>query len=73
MGERFIGTVDVWTLRKLRWPFMRVFARRYVERSELCRVERELLASGAWAMVRCTPQAVGSHIFDVYGVPRVAT
>ena len=74
MGEeQFIGTVDVWELRQLRWPVMRAIARRFVETRELCRYERTLLSSGQWSRVRCTPQASGlggaSHLFDVYGVP----
>jgi hypothetical protein len=72
-GEEFIGTVDVWALRQLRWPLMRAMARRFVETRELCRYERTLLSSGRWSMVRCTPHpselGSASHLFDVYGVP----
>jgi hypothetical protein len=72
--EQLIGTIDVWTLRQLRWPLLRVFARHFVETRELCRYERDLLSTGHWASVRVSPHAgavgaTSSHIFDVYGVP----
>jgi hypothetical protein len=71
--EEFIATVDVWTLRHLRWPFMRVFARSFVERQELCRYEQGLLSSGQWSMVRCSPHLESGasrapHLYDFYGV-----
>ncbi len=74
-NEEFISTVDVWTLRRLRWPFLRLFARSFVERRELCRYEQSLLATGRWSMVRCSPHQsptiVGAapHLYDFYGVP----
>jgi len=73
-SERFIGTVDTWALHELRWPFMRLFARHFVETRELCRYERDLLATGLWTRVRFSPHAAESgglstHLFDVYGLP----
>lgn len=67
-----IGTLDVWQLRQLRWPIMRVFARQFVERAELRRYVRELLASGQWADVVAVPRGEPreQHLFDIYGVPR---
>jgi hypothetical protein len=71
--EQFIGTVDTWELRHLRWPFLRALCRPYVELHELQQYERELLASRQWSLVRCVPRPDGegapsSHVFDVYGV-----
>ncbi len=72
VSEQFISTVDASTLRQLRWPFLRVFAPHYVERRELCRYERQLLATGLWSMVRVSPHdGSAGHLFDVYGVPRL--
>lgn len=75
-GHVPIATLDVWQLRKLRWPIMRVFARRFVERAELRRYVRELLASGEWADVIAVPREDSAfpsrepHLFEIYGVPR---
>jgi hypothetical protein len=71
--EEFIGTVDVWALRHTRWPLMNMLARRFVDTRELCAYERDLLASGRWAVVRTEPHvgdagAASTHVFDVYGV-----
>lgn len=71
----YIATLDVWQLRQLRWPIMRVFARRFVERAELRRYIRELLNGGEWADVVTLPRQDGAyarepHLFDVYGVRR---
>jgi hypothetical protein len=73
--EQFIQTVDTGLLRALRWPMLRLLARGYVEARELCRVERDLLASGDWSMVRVQRHPVeddgrASHLYDVFGVPR---
>jgi hypothetical protein len=70
-----IGTLDVWQLRKLRWPIMRAFAPRFVERAELRRYERELLESGEWSDIVAVPREDGAspreqHVFDIYGLPR---
>ncbi len=72
-----IGVLDVWQRRELRWPIMRVFAPRFVERAELRRYERELLESGQWADIVALPlEDVAypreQHVFDIYGVPRLA-
>ncbi len=71
----YIARLDVWQLRKLRWPIMRAFAPRYVERAELRRYQRELLESGQWAEVVAVPRDDTAHpreqhLFDIYGVPR---
>lgn len=72
--EQFIGTVDVWQLRQVRWPFMRLLARHFVEEVELGRYMRRLLATGHWSAVRVVPRAhpaqANAHVFDVYGQPR---
>ena len=72
--EEFIGTVDVWALRHVRWPFMNMLASHFVDTRELCAYERDLLASGRWAVVRTQPHvgdagATSTHVFDVYGIP----
>ena len=72
--EEFIGTIDVWALRHVRWPLMNMLARKFVDTRELCAYERDLLASGRWAVVRTEPHigdagAASTHLFDVYGVP----
>jgi hypothetical protein len=69
----YIATLDVWQLRQLRWPIMRVFARRFVEQAELRRYLRELLAGGAWADVIAVPRDDDTvrrepHVFDIYGL-----
>jgi hypothetical protein len=75
-SEERIATVDVWMLRELRWPIIRLFARRFVEERELGRYIRELLASGRWRAIRVVPRAGGQdsrpHVFDVYGQPAEA-
>ena len=44
--EHFIGTVDVRELHELDWPIVRLLAPSFVERLELRRYKRHLLASG---------------------------
>ncbi len=71
----YIGSLDVWQRRNLRWPIMRAFTPRFVERAELRRYERELLDSGHWAEVVALPREDGehrgeTHVFDIYGLPR---
>ena len=67
--EEFIGTIDVWQLRKLRWPVLRALCRRYVETRELREYERQLLATNRWTRVRCEPAALEpAHVFNFYGV-----
>ena len=67
--EQFIGTVDVRTLHDLDWPIFRLLARAYVERLELRRYKRQILASGEWDRVRAVPHKSRPHLFDLYGVP----
>lgn len=73
--DEFIETIDVWALRSLRWPVMRVLSRHFVEERELRRYERGLLATGRWTLVRVAPHqsdagTASTHIFDVYGQRR---
>ena len=67
--EEFIGVIDVWELRQLRWPFTRLLAPHFVEERELGRYVRELLASGAWSTLRVVPRpdAKHPHVFAIYG------
>jgi hypothetical protein len=71
--EQFIGTVDVWQLRQMRWPIMRFLTPGFVERLELERYMRDLLASHLWSSVRAEPHldvaARRSHVYEVYGRP----
>ena len=71
LHEQLIGTVDTWQLRELRWPLMRLFARRFVEQHELEHYLDTLLASGRWSGVRAAPRLnppdTRTHIFDIYG------
>ena len=72
--EHFIGTVDVRELHELDWPIVRLLARSFVERLELRRYKRHLLASGQWDRIRAIPRRDSSgdaspHLFDLYGVP----
>ncbi|MDQ6673981.1 MAG: hypothetical protein M3069_25090 [Chloroflexota bacterium] len=73
--EERIEIVDIWQLRNgLRWPIMRVLARRFVEEVELGRYMRALLATRRWSVVRVVPRAderglPSTHVFDVYGIP----
>ena len=71
--EHFIGTVDVRTLHELDWPIFRLLARSYVERLELRRYKRQILASGEWDRVRAVPHKNRPHLFDLYGVPAPRT
>src|SRR5689334_14806007 len=66
--ERFIGTVDVRSLHELNWPIFRLLTRSFVERLELQRYKRKLLASGQWERIRAVPQP-DRHLFDLYGRP----
>jgi hypothetical protein len=45
-SEEFIGTVDVWQLRRLRGPIMLVLMPGYIDHLELSRYLEELRASG---------------------------
>ena len=71
VDEEFIGTVDTWELRQLRWPIIRALARPFVEQRELDRYLGGLLTSGRWKSVRVEPQLSTTtrrpHIFLVYG------
>ena len=72
--EHFLGTVDVRELHQLHWPILRLLTRSFVERLELQRYKRHLLASGRWDRIRAVPHRSGSgqtspHLFDLYGVP----
>jgi hypothetical protein len=72
--EVLVGTVDIGQLREIRWPIMRLLARRYVEEMEMGRYMRTLLATGHWAVVLMVPHKTlqgtpSTHVFDVYGVP----
>jgi hypothetical protein len=73
--EQFIGTVDVWQLRQMRWPIMRFLARSFVERLELERYMRQLLADQHWSSVRAEPHldaaAPRPHVYEVYGRSRM--
>jgi hypothetical protein len=71
VAEEFIGTVDVWQLRQMRWPILRALARDFVEQCELERYMSGLLDTGHWDTVRVVPRtdpaARRPHLFDVYG------
>ncbi|HLZ29975.1 MAG TPA: hypothetical protein VKV73_21855 [Chloroflexota bacterium] len=72
IADEFIETIDMWALGSLRWPVMRVLSRPFVEKLELRRYERGLLATGRWTLVRVSPQlsdagVASTHVFDVYG------
>ena len=71
----FIGTVDVSELNELRWPFMRIFARRFVEEVELGRYLKRLLATRRWTDVRVVPHlengVPSTLVLDVCGHPSV--
>ena len=72
--QHFIETVDVRELHELDWPIVRLLARSFVERLELRRYKRHLLASGQWGRIRAIPRrdssgAVSPYVFDLYGVP----
>lgn len=74
-AHTYVTTVDVWQLRQLRWPIMRAFAPRFVERTELRRYVRELLATGQWSQVVAVPQPDTAypreqHLFAIHAVPR---
>ena len=72
--EELIGIVDAGQLHEVRWPLVRLLARRYVEDLEMGGYVRRLLASHRWAMVRLVPHTTeqgepSTHVFDVYGTP----
>jgi hypothetical protein len=71
--EEPIGTIDVWTLRaQARWPILRALTHRFVEQIDLRHYTRELLASGAWSVIRVEPHleagTPSTHVFDVFGI-----
>ena len=45
--DELIGVVDTWQLRQLRWPILRLFTSRFVERRELDHYVQSLLANRA--------------------------
>jgi hypothetical protein len=53
--EMRIGSVDVWELHQYKWPIVRLFARRAVDRLELRRYMRDLLSTKRWDRVRAIP------------------
>jgi hypothetical protein len=72
--EHVLGTVDVRALHELHWPILRLLTRSFVERLELQRYKRDLLAWGRWDRIRAVPHRSGSggvspRLFDLYGVP----
>jgi hypothetical protein len=71
---RYMETVDVNDLRAVRAPMLRALFPRFVERLELRRHERDLLAEGRWARVVVVPQLDrdgrdSRHLFDIFGEP----
>ena len=71
--EHFLGTVDVRDLHEFNWPILRLLSRSFVERLELQRYKRRLLASQQWDRIRAVPHRdgagkVSSHTFELYGV-----
>ena len=72
--EDHLAAIDVRHLHEFDWPITRLLARPFVERLELQRYKRQLLASGRWERIRAVPHRDGSgevspHVFDLYGVP----
>jgi hypothetical protein len=73
--EERIGTVDVWQLTQgMRWPIMRMLAKRFVEEMALGRYLRSLLDTRRWSVVRVVPHldelgVPSGHVFDIFGVP----
>jgi hypothetical protein len=72
--EQFVETVDVRELRQVRWPIIRFFASRFVDRLELQLRKRQLLATGRWKVIRAVPKRepsgeASTYVFDLYGTP----
>ncbi len=71
--EEFIGTVDVWQLKQVRWPIVGVLATRYIDHLELTRYVRGLLSSGRRRNVHAVPHIEEQHrherLYDLYGEP----
>jgi hypothetical protein len=72
--EQFLGTVDVRKLRELDWPIVRAVTPSFVDRLELQRYKRRLLASQKWDRIRDVPRrredgTLSAHTFELYGVP----
>ena len=69
--DEFIETVDLWQLRQVRWPFMRLLSPHFVAEVELGRCMKRLLADGRWGVIRVVPHQEdgrpSDHVFDVYG------
>jgi hypothetical protein len=70
--EERIGTVDVWRLHHFRAPIQRIVARHAIDRLELHRYLRDLLATRRWDVVRAVPQneddgQPSDHLYEVYG------
>ena len=73
--EMPIGSVDVWELHHFKWPIVRLFARRAVDRLELRRYRRVLLSTRRCDRVRAVPHReagsrLSEHIYDFFGHPR---
>jgi len=69
--DEFIETINLWRLRQVRWPFMRLLSPHFVAEIELGRYMKRLLADGRWKVMRVEPQyldgRLSDHVFDVYG------
>ena len=75
--EHYLGTVDVRDLHELDWPILRLLNPTFVDRLELQRHKRRLLASQHWDRIRAVPLRddegnVSGHTFELYGVPAPA-
>jgi hypothetical protein len=69
--EGFVGIADVWQLRQLGWPFMRLPTPHFVEPRALGPYMREVLATGDRSALRVVPRpdAEPSHprAFAMFG------
>ena len=68
-NEQFIQTLDVRNLHELNWPIFRLLTRSFVERLELQRYKRKLLASEQWERILAVARPDRPHLFDLYGRP----
>jgi hypothetical protein len=71
--DEFVETINLWQLRQVQWPLMRVLSPHFIAEVELGRYMKRLLASGRWNVIRVVPHQDGGrpsdHVFDVYGQP----
>ena len=54
--DELIETINLWQLRQVRWPLMRILSPHFVAEVELGRYMKRLLGGGRWSIIRVVPR-----------------